>query len=112
MVGIILMTDWHLIVRGLTLWRQLSLVPKLCCPESSRFRIVLVPLTKRGSVTRIGMDRYKIGKVLARIGMRLRMDWNEIYIRMTMDRHRIGNGLILDWQCIGTSLAMDWHICR
>ena len=54
-VGIILMTDWHLIVRGLTLWRQLSLVPKLCCPESSRFRIVLVPLTKWGFVTRIGI---------------------------------------------------------
>ena len=28
MVGIILMTDWHLIVRGLTLWRHLSVVRK------------------------------------------------------------------------------------
>ena len=65
MVGIILTMDWRLIARGLTLWRHLTAVRKRWCPESSWLRIVLVPLTKWGFVTWIGLDWSWIGIGLA-----------------------------------------------
>ena len=121
-VGIILMMDWHLIVRGLTLWGHLTVVWKWCRPESSWLRIVLVPLTKWGFVTRIGL-------VLARplpiecqwgwfemalfmqLGELLAQDWHWIgqLVRKLAYDWRIGHGLTLDWW-IGHGLTSDWRI--
>ena len=54
-IGIVSALHWKWIGNQLKQDWQLSVVRKLCCPESSLLRIVLVPLTKRGSVTRIGV---------------------------------------------------------
>ena len=65
------------------------------------------------------MDRYKIGAGLARIGIRLAMDWHRIGSGLTLDWkigtvlasdcHWICTGLAPDWNKIGNALTLDWH---
>ena len=81
MNGIILVMDWYLIVRGLTLWQHLTVARERWGPDSSWHRIVLVPSTEWGFVTRIGL--LLAGLVL---------DW------------QIGPGFALSWK-IGAASA-------
>ena len=61
-IGNGLTRGWHHTDDGLALdcpwidiWGHQAVVRKCCRPESSRLRIALVPLTKWGNVTRIGL---------------------------------------------------------
>ena len=115
-----LLMDWQ-ICCGLALYWMIGIaMVDWCSPESSWLRIVLVPLTKWGFVTRIGIrleDWSRIGRLVQNwhwIGG-LVMDWrigdwlaNWWWIcRFVQDWHQI-NGLVMDWQ-IGDGLTQNWH---
>ena len=101
-------SDWHTIDTGLKLDWQIG-----CRPESSWLRIVLVPLTKWGFVTRIGL-------VLALpLPIECQWEWFECRLfvqlgELFMMHWLIGHGLVKDWW-IGQLLfwwigaGLDWH---
>ena len=100
-------SDWHTIDTGLKLDWQIG-----CRPESSWLRIVLVPLTKWGFVTRIGStiaNRMSMGMIwvssVCTVGWIIG-DWPWIGERL-VDRSAI---VLVDWWWVG--LALNCVICH